>query len=85
MFLPSPTPVPSMAWCLADCSTTLLTVPGLESMAIEGEERAGEEPAFHHVPVMLEEVVHFLAPATGKTIVDGTLGGAGHTEALLSR
>lgn len=35
-----------------------------------------------HVPVMLEEVVLWLQPAPGMTIVDGTLGGGGHTLAL---
>ena len=37
-----------------------------------------------HVPVMLSEVVHWLQPSAGKTIVDGTLGGGGHTVALAS-
>lgn len=35
-----------------------------------------------HVPVMLDEVVHWLAPRPGAVIVDGTLGGGGHTRAL---
>ncbi len=37
----------------------------------------------YHVPVLLREVLEFLAPAPGKVIVDGTLGGGGHTTALL--
>ncbi len=36
-----------------------------------------------HIPVMLEEVLQFLQPRTGGTYIDGTLGGGGHTEALL--
>src|SRR5262249_55631376 len=36
-----------------------------------------------HIPVMLEEVLKFLQPETGGTYIDGTLGGGGHTEALL--
>ncbi len=38
-----------------------------------------------HVPVLAAEVVEALQPAPGKTIVDGTLGGAGHTRLLLER
>lgn len=35
-----------------------------------------------HVPVMLDEVLAGLAPRPGQIIVDGTLGGGGHTRAL---
>ena len=38
-----------------------------------------------HVPVMLEEVLKFLQPKPGGQYVDGTLGGGGHTEAILER
>jgi 16S rRNA (cytosine1402-N4)-methyltransferase len=37
----------------------------------------------YHESVLLAETVEALAPAPGKIIVDGTLGGGGHTEALL--
>ncbi|GAB3659914.1 16S rRNA (cytosine(1402)-N(4))-methyltransferase [Glycomyces tarimensis] len=40
-----------------------------------------------HVPVMLDEVLEYLAPAAsrpGAVAVDATLGAGGHTEALLS-
>lgn len=40
---------------------------------------------FYHESVLLDEVVHFLAPADGKFFLDGTLGGGGHAEALLRR
>ena len=40
-------------------------------------------PAFHHIPVLLEEVLAALEPRPGKLILDGTLGGGGHSEALL--
>jgi len=36
-----------------------------------------------HQPVLCAEVVRFLSPLTGKTVVDGTLGLGGHTEAML--
>lgn len=35
-----------------------------------------------HVPVLAAEVVAWLQPAAGQTIVDGTLGGGGHTRLL---
>lgn len=38
---------------------------------------------FHHEPVMLQEVLQWLAPESGRTYVDGTLGGGGHSEAIL--
>jgi 16S rRNA (cytosine1402-N4)-methyltransferase len=38
-----------------------------------------------HVPVMLEEVLKFLQPKPGGHYIDGTLGGGGHTEAILER
>ena len=41
--------------------------------------------AFSHKTVLLEETVAWLRPGVGKVIVDGTLGGGGHAEALLER
>ena len=38
-----------------------------------------------HVPVMLEEVLKYLQPKAGSSYVDGTVGGGGHTEAILER
>jgi len=35
-----------------------------------------------HVPVMLDQIVQWLDPRPGGVIVDGTLGGGGHTRAL---
>jgi len=39
--------------------------------------------AYAHLPVLLDEVVAALAPVRGEVFVDCTLGGGGHTEALL--
>ena len=36
-----------------------------------------------HEPVLLDEVIHWLRPETGRTFVDCTLGLGGHAEALL--
>jgi 16S rRNA (cytosine1402-N4)-methyltransferase len=35
-----------------------------------------------HVPVLMSEIVSGLQPTAGQTIVDGTLGGGGHTRRL---
>jgi 16S rRNA (cytosine1402-N4)-methyltransferase len=35
-----------------------------------------------HVPVLADEVVTWLRPMAGQTLVDGTLGGGGHTQLL---
>ena len=40
--------------------------------------------AIYHVPVMLEEVTQWLAPAPGKLILDLTFGGGGHTRRLIA-
>lgn len=40
---------------------------------------------FHHVPIMLNEVVEFLSPQRGGVFVDGTLGIGGHANAVLER
>ncbi|HEY5793067.1 MAG TPA: 16S rRNA (cytosine(1402)-N(4))-methyltransferase RsmH, partial [Chthoniobacterales bacterium] len=37
----------------------------------------------YHTPVMPDEVAELLRPAPGMLILDGTLGGGGHTELLL--
>jgi 16S rRNA (cytosine1402-N4)-methyltransferase len=38
-----------------------------------------------HVPVLLDEVLELLQPRPGAVILDGTLGGGGHTRALVDR
>ncbi|WPB79708.1 16S rRNA (cytosine(1402)-N(4))-methyltransferase RsmH [Archangium violaceum] len=40
---------------------------------------------FSHQTVLLSESVDVLRPGAGKVIIDGTLGGGGHSEALLAR
>ncbi|QBD81187.1 16S rRNA (cytosine(1402)-N(4))-methyltransferase RsmH [Ktedonosporobacter rubrisoli] len=38
-----------------------------------------------HIPVMLEEVMQLLQPHAGGQYIDATLGGGGHTSAILAR
>jgi 16S rRNA (cytosine1402-N4)-methyltransferase len=38
-----------------------------------------------HTPVLLEEVIRFLAPHPGGSFIDATLGGGGHSRAILER
>lgn len=48
----------------------------------EGRSGAPDQP-FYHESILLDEVIHYLQPAEGRLFADGTLGGGGHTEALL--
>jgi 16S rRNA (cytosine1402-N4)-methyltransferase len=41
--------------------------------------------AFQHLSVLPDEVIRFLEPADGKTYLDGTLGGGGHSALILEK
>jgi 16S rRNA (cytosine1402-N4)-methyltransferase len=41
--------------------------------------------AYRHIPVMLNEVIHYLNCRPGKTYTDCTLGGSGHARAICER
>lgn len=46
---------------------------------------SGKTPAGMHLPIMVREVLDCLRPVAGDIAVDCTLGGGGHTRALLER
>lgn len=53
------------------------------SCDLSGTNEERPEQPFYHQSILLDEVVDYLQPAKGRLLVDGTLGGGGHTEALL--
>lgn len=48
-------------------------------------EGGGYAASLRHEPVMLREVLEYLDPQPGQTIVDATLGGGGHALAICER
>jgi 16S rRNA (cytosine1402-N4)-methyltransferase len=59
--------------------------PGRFPAEIQKIRESGKTPAGMHVPIMVAEVLECLRPAPGDVAVDCTLGGGGHTRALLAR
>ena len=62
-----------------------LSLPGMDALAAEwvwAEE--GERMGFSHATVMKAEVVTAIAPREGGVYVDATVGGGGHSEAILA-
>jgi len=41
--------------------------------------------SYFHIPVLLDEVVKTINPKPGENLIDGTLGGGGHSEAILGK
>ena len=55
------------------------TAPGWLSVA----ESESLSPEGYHLPVLADEVLEMMDVCTGRYIIDGTLGGGGHTELFL--
>ena len=51
-------------------------------LVLEEEPQEMEDFTYHH-PVLAAEAVELLAPHPGSLVVDGTVGGGGHTDAIL--
>jgi len=62
-----------------------------DDAALEGDAPADEpasegppaEPGAVHVPVLVDEVLHALAPRPGARFLDGTLGAGGHARVII--
>ena len=84
------TPIPALLDFQWPCSFNTWSLPcnaapvvGGICYHLGGGTGSPDQP-FYHESILLDEVVHYLAPGEGRLIADGTLGGGGHTEALLS-
>lgn len=51
----------------------------------DAPEAVSGSAAHYHLPVFPEETVRWMAPAPGRTIIDGTLGGGGHSGLFLEQ
>ena len=70
-----------MTWRVShpDCSTWFSAEHGDQCM-----EPDKPIDASYHTPVLLGDVIEYMLPGEGKVIVDATLGGGGHAEAMLA-
>ena len=41
--------------------------------------------SYFHIPVLLKETIEIINPKPGENLIDGTLGGGGHSEAILEK
>lgn len=67
----------------ATSSTRLRLFPRLPQGAVQVDEQRMSR-AFHHVPVLKQEVLAAFRSVAPGVLVDATLGGAGHASALLA-
>jgi hypothetical protein len=55
----------------------------MAAMAARRAAVAGPPVVGGHVPVLLDEVVHFVDPRPGRTVVDASFGAGGYTRRFL--
>lgn len=60
-----------------------MLVEGLRMAQLDDANENHNQATFSHRPVMLDEIVELFAPVRAGVLIDATLGGAGHTLALL--
>ena len=75
--------LPCRSYSLQDKgSESIHGVGGSEFVAPPSSPADASTP--QHIPVMVEEVLEFLAPRNGSVILDMTFGGGGHSRRLLA-
>lgn len=73
---------------MAGADNSVLSSPwdflaSLSESSLGGSGEDADQLEHYHHTVLLEEAVHFMTPEPGKVLIDGTLGGGGHTEQML--
>lgn len=53
------------------------------SKKVQYIEDMAENSPLHHIPVLQEEIINILAPRSGETVLDATVGCGGHARAFL--
>lgn len=79
-------PVTAQAWSIVRMPPSRVGVRRSLHLVDFSERAAGDAGAGasdYHQPVLADEVVEWLQPGPGKLVIDGTLGGGGHSELLL--
>jgi 16S rRNA (cytosine1402-N4)-methyltransferase len=82
IFPENPDVAPGTARCL-EHPTGACAASGWLTAQTPAEDGAAEEGGIYHVPVFAREVAAWMDAGPGKFILDGTLGGGGHSEAFL--
>lgn len=54
-------------------------------MGIQTERKNQDKRSLRHIPVLLKEVIKFLAVKPNKLYIDTTVGGGGHSEAIIKK
>lgn len=70
-------------WPQAACPPVVMGAPGTDRGPGWGLDWATMTEAFHHLPVLPDQVLELLAPAPGARLLDLTAGGGGHGALLL--